>query len=272
MKGYQVSNSHGLRCMLPLLLGLVAISGLGALITCLASRLAFHNKAAILEHLHSLLLTASLLLLGLAILQHRLPCTSRRVGKLLHALLAAGGLGLGVVGLWAGWWQRRTSASNFSLIRVAREESPEEEFTLTTKELISTNYRDQNLTELEIEPKFDSSSLPLFHSPHALLGLLTLGCIALQMIMGLFLLIFPCFGRTRSSYLPLHTFFGLALFISITCTALLGVGLERGARNELRDRATSLESVLENCLGLLLCVFCTSVCYIATKPSFKQFE
>ena len=62
--------------------------------------------------------------------------------------------------------------------------SPEEEFTLTNKELVSTNYRDQNLTELEIEPKFDSSSLPLFHSPHALLGLLTLGCIALQMIMG----------------------------------------------------------------------------------------
>ena len=33
------------------------------------TRLAFHNKAAILEHLHSLLLTASLLFLGLAILQ-----------------------------------------------------------------------------------------------------------------------------------------------------------------------------------------------------------
>ena len=33
------------------------------------NRLAFHNKAATLEHLHSLLLTASLLLLGLAILQ-----------------------------------------------------------------------------------------------------------------------------------------------------------------------------------------------------------
>lgn len=81
----QVSNSHGLRCILPLLLGLVAISGLGALITCLASRftlmtrlvvtlamitrLAFHNKAAALDHLHSLLLTASLLLFGLAILQ-----------------------------------------------------------------------------------------------------------------------------------------------------------------------------------------------------------
>ena len=62
--------------------------------------------------------------------------------------------------------------------------SPQEEFTLTTKELISTNYRDQNLTELEVELKLDSSSLPLFQSPHALLGLLTLGCIALQMIMG----------------------------------------------------------------------------------------
>ena len=83
----QVSNSHGLRCVLPLLLGLVAVSGLGALITCLASRftimtrsavmlttmvltrLAFHTKATALEHLHSLLLTASILLLGLAILQ-----------------------------------------------------------------------------------------------------------------------------------------------------------------------------------------------------------
>ena len=134
----QVSNTRGLRCILPLLLGIVAVSGLGALITCLASRftmmarlvmtltmvnrLAFHNKAATLEHLHSLLLTASLLLLGLAILQvldvriisstshpqsiiifhsnfelwmmlycqHRLPCTSRRLGKLLHALLATG--------------------------------------------------------------------------------------------------------------------------------------------------------------------------------------
>ena len=95
---FQVSNSHGLRCMLPLLLGLVAISGLGAIITCLASRLArrlrmlmlrmaltswlalmlmlmllsrlaFHSRAATLEHLHSLLCTASLLLVGLAILQ-----------------------------------------------------------------------------------------------------------------------------------------------------------------------------------------------------------
>ena len=34
----QVSNTRGLRCILPLLLGIVAVSGLGALITCLASR------------------------------------------------------------------------------------------------------------------------------------------------------------------------------------------------------------------------------------------
>ena len=75
------------------------------------------------------------------------------------------------------------SHSNESMIFLLS--SPQEEFTLTTKELVSaTNYRDQNLTEQEIEPKLDSSSLPLFHSPHALLGLLTLGCIALQMIMG----------------------------------------------------------------------------------------
>ena len=81
--------------MLPLLLGLVSITGLGALLTCLAARfdllttimviiviiviivrtvtmvtrLAFYSNAATLEHLHSLLLTTSLLLFGLGILQ-----------------------------------------------------------------------------------------------------------------------------------------------------------------------------------------------------------
>ena len=138
--------------------------------------------------------------------------------------LSIGGLGLCVVGLWAGWSERRTSTSKLNEVADLQGE-----FTLTTKELTSTDNREKNLTGLEIEP---NSSLPLFHSPHALLGLLTLGCVALQMVMGkiyvwcnvlpvckrsffagIFVLIFPCFGRTRSSYLPLHTFFGLALFI-----------------------------------------------------------
>ena len=129
-----------------------------------------------------------------------------------------------MVGLWAGWSERRTSTSKLNEVADLQGE-----FTLTTKELTSTDNREKNLTGLEIEP---NSSLPLFHSPHALLGLLTLGCVALQMVMGkinvwcnvlpvckrsffagIFVLIFPCFGRTRSSYLPLHTFFGLALFI-----------------------------------------------------------
>ena len=63
--------------------------------------------------------------------------------------------------------------------------SPNEEFILTAKELVSTNSRGENLTEFEIGATLESSSpLPLFHSPHALLGLLSLGCIALQIILG----------------------------------------------------------------------------------------
>ena len=125
----------------------------------MVTRLAFYSNAATLEHLHSLLLTTSLLLFGLGILQvylgisgyiersqnpkqlitdhfqHRLPCTSHRLGKLLHALLtignnllhlisystSSGGLGLGVVGLWAGWWQRRTAVSKLRVARVGGE-------------------------------------------------------------------------------------------------------------------------------------------------------
>ena len=63
--------------------------------------------------------------------------------------------------------------------------SPNEEFILTAKELVSTNSRGENLTEFEIGATLEASSpLPLVHSPHALLGLLSLGCIALQIILG----------------------------------------------------------------------------------------
>ena len=65
--------------------------------------------------------------------------------------------------------------------------SPQEEFTLTSKELISTNNREKNLTELDLAATLETSSFLLLHnvySPHALIGLLSVGCIALQLIMG----------------------------------------------------------------------------------------
>ena len=59
--------------------------------------------------------------------------------------------------------------------------SSQEGFTLTAKDLVSTNNREKNLTELETAATLESSSFP---TSHALLGLLSLGCVALQIIMG----------------------------------------------------------------------------------------
>ena len=59
--------------------------------------------------------------------------------------------------------------------------SSQEGFTLTAKELVSPNNREKNLTELETAATLESSSFP---TSHALLGLLSLGCVALQIIMG----------------------------------------------------------------------------------------
>ena len=129
----------------------------------MVTRLAFYSNAATLEHLHSLLLTTSLLLFGLGILQvylvlsgniecsqnpkkdslhwslilfstdYRAPLTGLAscfmlfwpsVITLLHLTscsTSSGGLGLGVVGLWAGWWQRRTAVSKLRVARVGGE-------------------------------------------------------------------------------------------------------------------------------------------------------
>ena len=154
--------------------------------------------------------------------------------------------------------------------------SLQEEFILTAEEMIPTKNRDQNLTEFDI-----TSTFPLFHSPHSLLGLLSLGCIALQIIMGeIWNMIktkwetnFPCrsppphlplfwqgkillppssyffWTRTlyqvkqicsrflsnlvfRFKYFLLHPAWRISKIFSpsMTCTALLGVGLERGSR------------------------------------------
>ena len=60
----------------------------------------------------------------------------------------------------------------------------QEEFTLTTKESVSIIQREKNLTELENDEKLDFSPLSPFRSPHALLGLFSLGFVAIQVVMG----------------------------------------------------------------------------------------
>ena len=133
--------------------------------------------------------------------------------------------------LSARYWEHSVTFPLFSRLQ--------EEFTLTTKESVPIIQRENILTELENDQNLDFSTLSPFQSPHALLGLFSLGCIAFQMVAGenqnsmwqnmflhkiflagLVFLIFPCFGRIRSSYLPLHTFFGLALFIRYTASKL----------------------------------------------------
>lgn len=215
--------------------------------------------------------------------QHRLPCTSPRLGKLLHALLAAGSnllfwlqisqivmrahktylqaaLALG----WLGSGQGGGSAG-LQLPNSAWSESPGRRggWSLNTTKLtfgvISNGDSNESMTYLvsilqpprRVHPdcqrsKFDwvreSSNIGVLPFPifwlTPRLAWPSLSCslgsannhgwdnetmrmemwgsntlVPLLICAGLLLLIFPCFGRARSSYLPLHTFFGLALFI-----------------------------------------------------------
>jgi len=250
MKGYQISVSRTRSWLLPVLLGVVLISGLGAFISLLGYRLACHPASPLLQHLHPLLQTFSLLFLGLATLLHRLPCLKRKLSKVLHVFLAITSISLGILGLWAMWTHRDEGQ---------KERTYEERKEIKVEERI-------------IEKRSVGSPALHLHSLHSWLGIISLTFVGIQLTMGLLLFLCPCLGRARSSYLPLHTFTGLGLVISTTAAALMGLSQESIASSPNYGTQLTVEGVLLNSTGLLLCIFCTTVCYVATKSSFKQFD
>ena len=86
------------------------------------------------------------------------------------------------------------------------------------------------LAVIGLKAVFDSHILakpdpiPDLFSLHSWMGLVTVILFLAQWIIGLMTFLFPGLSlNIRSSYLPLHVFFGLAIFVSCCATALLGI-------------------------------------------------
>ena len=115
--------------------------------------------------------------------------------------------------------------------------------------------------------------IPHMFSLHSWLGILTLGLMTLQLLLGLSVFLLPCApSRIRAAYHHLHVFCGLALVISATATALMGLTEE--AIFSLAADYTKLvgKGVLLNCIGLFITVFSVVTIFITTKPSFKPLD
>jgi len=117
----------------------------------------------------------------------------------------------------------------------------------------------------------DYCPIPNLYSLHSWMGLITVILFLLQWLAGLITFLFPGLAsHLRSSYMPIHVFFGLMIFISACATALLGITekaiFKLGSNYQERDPS----GVVANWIGLLIVVFCAMVVYLVANPRFKR--
>uniref|UniRef100_UPI00359023C7 transmembrane ascorbate-dependent reductase CYB561-like n=1 Tax=Myxine glutinosa TaxID=7769 RepID=UPI00359023C7 len=117
----------------------------------------------------------------------------------------------------------------------------------------------------------DAKSIPNLYSLHSWLGLTTVVMFGLQWVIGFLIFLYPAgLAALRAWYLPLHTFFGLAIFILAIASSL--TGMTEKLLFVLSDTYHNMpvEAMLANSLGLLVVAFSVVVGYIVTRPEWKR--
>ncbi|KAF8771252.1 Cytochrome b561 like protein [Argiope bruennichi] len=117
----------------------------------------------------------------------------------------------------------------------------------------------------------NSPPLPNLYSIHSWLGLTTVILFALQYLFGFVAFLFPGLTKIwRAKYLPLHVFFGLAIFVMVITACLMGITekiifSEGGKYKDLPPGA-----VLANLLGYCLIIFGLMIVYLVATPQFRR--
>jgi len=134
---------------------------------------------------------------------------------------------------------------------------------------------------LGLKAVFDSHSLakplpiPHTYSLHSWCGMLTIILAVTQWLLGFITFLWPGLAsHLRTTFLPLHIFTGLSVFVLAGVTALMG--LTEKAFFRLKDngqyQAKGGEGALINMMGLLVVVFCVSVMVLVSKSSFRRLN
>lgn len=117
----------------------------------------------------------------------------------------------------------------------------------------------------------DFCPVPNLYSLHSWMGLITVILFLFQWLAGLITFLFPGLAsHLRASYLPLHVFFGLMIFVFACATAILGITEKTifALGSKYQDRDPS--GVVANWIGLLIGLFCVLVVYLVANPRFKR--
>jgi len=120
-------------------------------------------------------------------------------------------------------------------------------------------------------------SIPHTYSLHAWLGLLAISLAVLQWVLGMVTFLWPGLAsHLRSTFLPLHIFTGLGVFLLSATAALLGITekaiFRSNTEKDFEYKDGGGEAVLINLLGISIILFVILVLAIATKQSFKRLH
>ncbi|XP_076164943.1 transmembrane ascorbate-dependent reductase CYB561 isoform X2 [Ptiloglossa arizonensis] len=125
---------------------------------------------------------------------------------------------------------------------------------------------------------FDSHNLvkepiPNMYSLHSWIGLTSVILFCCQWLAGFLSFLYPGLQvPLRASYMPIHVYFGIAGFVGVITSSLLG--LNEKAIFSLKNNYSKLgnEAVLINVIGLLLILFGGLTVYLVTQERYKRFS
>ncbi|KAG8177173.1 hypothetical protein JTE90_021764 [Oedothorax gibbosus] len=122
---------------------------------------------------------------------------------------------------------------------------------------------------------FDSHNLaqpnptPNLYSLHSWLGLTAVILFALQYVCGFVAFLFPGLTKLwRTKYLPLHVFFGLAIFVMVVAAALMGITEKLAFPGDYYKSPPT--AVLGNLLGVCLIAFGLMIVYLVANPTYRR--
>jgi len=113
---------------------------------------------------------------------------------------------------------------------------------------------------LAVDKEGKSSPIPHTYSLHSWCGMFTISLAVAQWFLGLV------------TFLPIHIFTGLTIFILACATALMGITEKAFFRLSDHYKDKSAEATLVNMLGMSIVLFCITVVGMAAKQSFKRLH
>lgn len=133
------------------------------------------------------------------------------------------------------------------------------------------------LVVISLVAVFDSHNLnvkpiPNMYSLHSWIGLTSIILFCCQWLAGFLSFLYPKLQISlRTAYMPIHVYFGIAGFIGVITSCLLG--LNEKAIFALKENYSKLvdEAILINVIGFLLILFGGLSVYLVTQERYKRF-